>query len=676
MGFAGLSLRIKLIVFFLFIMLLPLGLQGYLSYHTMHKTLNERANKSLFTAASQTADRLDTFIRSNLDAICTETRLPTLIEYLSLPGNQRKGSVQEKRASATLHALKRKDELFITSYALVDPQGVNLMDTFSSNIGLNESDRDYFQRPGETGRPYVSHVEFSSVSEEANLYFSHAIYGKSNELIGILRVQFSAAVLQLTISATQGMAGEKSFAVLLDEYHIRLAQSIAPELNFKSIIPLDPEPVTKLQQARRLHEKQLHELSTNLPAFEQGLTNAGTENPYFTTQLVASGNKLHSAAVVQTKTQSWFVVFMQPQNVFFKPIRTQTRDTLILAIIIIVIAVIAAVSFAQLLANPVTRLTAIASEIASGNLDQNIDTNRQDELGQLARGFAHMQDSIRDKITELNDEIDRRNRAEETLKEYSERLEEMVEERTKELKDAQEQLVRREKLAILGHLAGGVGHELRNPLGVISNAIYYLKTILSEADENTREYLGILSSEVHNADKIVSDLLDFSRIKSVEREEIAVIDLVSQALKKQFSPLNVEVTTRIAPELPLVFVDPLQIGQVLVNLVSNACQAMPEGGRLTISAREDRKKVSVSITDTGCGISRENIGKLFEPLFTTRAKGIGLGLSVSRNLIEANGGSIEVESPSTALGTGEEGKGSTFTIILPIREAQAVRKIK
>ena len=282
-------------------------------------------------------------------------------------------------------------------------------------------------------------------------------------------------------------------------------------------------------------------------------------------------------------------------------------------------------------------------------------------------------------VSRLISDMTERRRAEEALKEYSERLEEMVEERTKALRDAQEQLIRREKLSVLGQLAGGVGHELRNPLGVISNAVYFLQMTLADADEATREYLGIISSEVRGAEKIVSGLLDFSRTRLPDREEIAVSNLVSQVLERQPPPENVEVTTQTPSDLPPVFVDPRQIGQVLGNLVTNAYQAMPDGGRLMISVLEDegtgrrgdketRRQgdslpvssspcLRVSISDTGCGISEENLEKIFEPLFTTKARGIGLGLAVSKNLVEANGGSIEMES--------EMGKGSTFTVKLP-----------
>ncbi|NOQ21390.1 MAG: PAS domain S-box protein [Candidatus Aegiribacteria sp.] len=230
-----------------------------------------------------------------------------------------------------------------------------------------------------------------------------------------------------------------------------------------------------------------------------------------------------------------------------------------------------------------------------------------------------------------------------------------------ELKQVEEKLIRNEKLAVLGQLSGGVGHELRNPLGVISNAVYFLQMTLSDADETTREYLEIISSEIRNSEKIVSDLLDLSRIKPAARERTAVSELFDQVLEKQPPPEKVTVNTEIPSELPPVFVDPRQIGQVLLNLVTNAYQAMPEGGILTIGAETEKEKVSLFLTDTGCGISEKAILKIFEPLFTTRARGIGLGLAVSRNLVEVNGGILEVRS--------EEGKGSTFTVILPIKEA-------
>jgi PAS domain S-box-containing protein len=254
-------------------------------------------------------------------------------------------------------------------------------------------------------------------------------------------------------------------------------------------------------------------------------------------------------------------------------------------------------------------------------------------------------------------DISERRQAEEALRQYSEHLEEMVEDRTRELRDTQEQLIRQEKLSILGKLAGGVGHELRNPLGVMSNAIYFLKMKHADADPSTREYLDLLSQEVRNAEKIVSDLLDFSRIRVVEREKIEVAELIARVLERQPPPPNIHVAVTVGFEPPSVWVDPRHMVQVFSNLVTNAFQAMPDGGELMIRAERAGNKTRIQVADTGCGISPENLDKVFEPLFTTRARGIGLGLAISKSLVESNNGTITVES--------EAGKGTTFTILLP-----------
>jgi PAS domain S-box-containing protein len=274
-------------------------------------------------------------------------------------------------------------------------------------------------------------------------------------------------------------------------------------------------------------------------------------------------------------------------------------------------------------------------------------------------------------------DITERKQIEEKIRQLNAELEQRVEKRTRELRAAQEKLVHQETLAVMGQLAGNVGHELRNPLAVINNAAYYLKLVLSGAEEKVKEYLGIIETETRNAENIITDLLDYARIKSVECEAVSVSDLVRQALERFPAPANVEVTLDIPTDLLPVFVDPRQMIQVLGNLTTNACQAMKEGGRLTVLSRREEivdegqtsvdgkpstitrsPSVIVSVKDTGTGITPENMKKLFEPLFTTKTKGIGLGLAVSKKLTEANGGRIEVES--------EAGVGATFTVYLPV----------
>ena len=252
-----------------------------------------------------------------------------------------------------------------------------------------------------------------------------------------------------------------------------------------------------------------------------------------------------------------------------------------------------------------------------------------------------------------------RQRAEEALQQHAEQLEERVAERTKALEEAHERLVRQEKLAVLGQLAGGVGHELRNPLGAIKNAAYFVNLSLPEPEPDVKEALEILTREVDTAERIISSLLGFARTKRPSRREMSLNDITREALSRTAVPDTVSVCCELDETLPPILADPDQLAQVCGNLIGNAIQAMPEGGRLVVkTARRSRTEVDISVADTGVGIPEENLERVFEPLFTTKAKGIGLGLALVKTLVEAHGGTVEVESAV--------GQGSTFSVRLPI----------
>jgi signal transduction histidine kinase len=300
----------------------------------------------------------------------------------------------------------------------------------------------------------------------------------------------------------------------------------------------------------------------------------------------------------------------------------------------------------RIIGKPVALLVEATERISSGDLSHRVPLETGDELGALAGSFNRM---------------------------------------TESLCDAQEELVRKEKLSILGQLSGSVGHELRNPLGVMSNAVYFLQMVLVEADETTKEYLGIIKHEIDNSQRIITDLLDFARTKTPQTKAVTARELVNESLGRCTIPENVELRTELPETLPLLKVDPLQMGQVLQNLITNGVQAMPNGGSVRIAARlagaglvparvqegqpqglplqETGDFIEISVADSGEGIAPENMKKLFQPLFTTKAKGIGLGLVVCKNLVEANGGRIEVESAV--------GQGTTFTVMLPVEGGEA-----
>jgi len=241
------------------------------------------------------------------------------------------------------------------------------------------------------------------------------------------------------------------------------------------------------------------------------------------------------------------------------------------------------------------------------------------------------------------------------------------------LRDAQEKLIRQEKLAVLGQLAGGVGHELRNPLGAIKVAAYFLNMVLEEPEPEVKEMLEILDKEVGTSERIISSLLGFARPKPPVWRKVDVNNVVQAALSRATVPENVEVVTQLDEPLPVIMADPDQLAQFFGNIILNGFQAMtsassvepPEGGQLLISSRGEPgagpEWVAVSFADTGVGIPEEDLERIFEPLFTTKAKGIGLGLALVKTLVEGHGGAIEVQS--------EVGRGSTFTVKLPMGRA-------
>lgn len=288
---------------------------------------------------------------------------------------------------------------------------------------------------------------------------------------------------------------------------------------------------------------------------------------------------------------------------------------------------------------------------------------QHNEYGHIAR----LEAKFFDQKAELEREIAEHRRIGDELKianarleQWGERLEGEVEQRTDTLRKYQEKLMRQERLAFVGQLASSVSHELRSPLTAIKNTVYLLNArgISKESVENA-DALALINREVDACVRVISDILDFVRVKEPVKKEIRLRDIINESLSLNLIPESITVTTEVPPELQPVNADPIQIRQVFDNMVRNAVQAMENGGRLTIKMRSDGAIVTVEFADTGVGISDENLKKIFDPLFSTFPRGTGLGLPVCQQIIEAHDGSIEVES--------EVGKGTVFRIKLPVK---------
>jgi PAS domain S-box-containing protein len=278
----------------------------------------------------------------------------------------------------------------------------------------------------------------------------------------------------------------------------------------------------------------------------------------------------------------------------------------------------------------------------------------RNQNGKLSLFIAELEDTTeRKKAEELRKVLERK------VDNYSEHLKSMVELRTAQLKDANERLVKSERLAAIGELAGMVGHDLRNPLAGIKNAAYFLKkkgTTISEAQ--AKEMLEIIDKAIDHSDKIINDLLDYSREMHLELTKYAAHTLVDEATRMIQVPDRIQIVNHVHEET-LIWVNADKMMRVFINLIKNAIDAMPEKGTVEISSCQTRDCEEIAFADTGIGIPDETLPKMFSPLFTTKAQGMGFGLAICKRIVESHGGTITVK---TAVD-----KGTTFTITLPIK---------
>ncbi len=311
---------------------------------------------------------------------------------------------------------------------------------------------------------------------------------------------------------------------------------------------------------------------------------------------------------------------------------------------------------AKRIANPLSKLVGMTSRVAKGDLEHKVYVKTGDEIGVLAESFNHM-------IIDLKKQRDDKEHVMMELRDVNKELAKSNNALIKtndQLKDAQEQIIRSEKLAAAGQLASSIAHELRTPIGAIKNSIYFIKRkIVREQMHDADSFvklIDIVNNEAERSAKIITNLLGFTQTSKPSVAPNSVKHVIEETLLRVKTPESIRIINDVNDDLPKVLIDSLQVGQVFLNIIQNSYQAMPGGGSLRISTSQSDKFVNVKFEDSGVGISGKLINKIFDPLFTTKAGGIGLGLAFSSNVIKRHGGDITVRSV--------EGKGTVFTVSL------------
>jgi two-component system NtrC family sensor kinase len=310
----------------------------------------------------------------------------------------------------------------------------------------------------------------------------------------------------------------------------------------------------------------------------------------------------------------------------------------------------------EVVGRPVKALERGTERLAAGDLGFQIDVRSNDEIGELAHSFNAMSNQLK---AEHNENVA-----------WTRTLEQRVDQKTRELKRAHEHALHTEKMASIGKMAAVLAHEINNPLsGILTYAKLLHKWIDSEDGVKNHhrdicDSLDLIASESRRCGDLVKNLLTFSRTTPINLQPTnlnQVIDRVLRLIQHQLDLGAIQVQPDLDPELPLVICDGAQIEQVLLALMMNALDAMPQGGNLWVTTKLSREDnvVRIVVRDDGCGIPPEILPRLFEPFLTTKetGRGVGLGLAISRSILERHNGDIEVQS--------EIGRGTTFTVTLP-----------
>lgn len=319
------------------------------------------------------------------------------------------------------------------------------------------------------------------------------------------------------------------------------------------------------------------------------------------------------------------------------------------------IVIVMKMTMKRIVTDPIKEVINNIKEIAAGNFSKMIAVRSNDEIGELAKGFNQM-------AVSLTKSCDK-------LEQWTRELESRVQDRTKELQEAQTHLIQTEKLAATGKLAAGVAHEINNPIGIILNRIECLAMEAKESglSPEVMNDLKVISAHAKRVSKIVGGLLAFSRETARDSglEQINVNNVLEKAVilfDRLALQKGVQIEKRFSPNLSPIMGDSQKLEQAMVNLIDNALDASTRGGRIIIESKKKFRNdyfIQIVVSDTGCGIPKENLGKIFDPFFTTKevGKGTGLGLAVCYGIIKDHHGKIEVKSGA--------GRGADFTITIP-----------
>jgi two-component system NtrC family sensor kinase len=613
----SMSLRVKLVLMVAFVAIVPLAMSGIMALR-VHQRAFETAVGDLHL---KTAELGAAVAQRRLEGLRSSLLLTTRsIRWDQLSAAERRGALG--------FVFRQIDDILVA--ALLDEEGDGLGSSIF--VDSNETEQDLARHPPASLsllQDFARHIPFAAAQADGTAL---------GETFGVADSPASAVPLALRVDGVHGAKWVVALALSLSSLCTDLSTANPADFKFRLI---DAQGQSVCSSCNTTPRPCLD------PAFVQAAKSGQSRVARF---LSASGAQMLGAYA--PASSGWGVAVEQPKAVAFSPSRRLFLQTGFWVAVSLVIAVLVGHLLAQGITGPVAELVKGALELAQGHFGYRLTIQSRDELGKLSQAFNTM-----------GAEVERRDAE---IRAWNEDLQKRVEERTRELKEAQEQVLQSKKIAAVSALGAGVAHEINNPLSAVLGMTQILERRLQKEADRKRELnmLGTIEAEAHRIKGIVRTLHSFSAAYAGEGfVPIDVNSVLAVALKLSeagFAQQKIEVRADYAPSLPLVLGNGNELQQVFSHLLDNSKTAMPSGGLLSVSTESiDGQLVKVVVMDTGKGIAPEHLDKIFEPFFTTKDKwqGKGLGLTVAFRIVESHHGKIRA--------TSKLGEGTTMTITLP-----------
>lgn len=616
------KLFVKFLMVFLIISLLPLGIVGYYLLTVSQETLNKAISHDQEALAVGFADTVSGYVINFRNVLADAAHLPDF------------SSMNTERQKALIDHIMQLHAAFL-EISVVDYRGQETVRTgrYLQEASLRDFSKDkLFARVARTGE-YIGGMEKYLGSYPAITVGVQITNPMNNRPIGVLFAKMSLTALSNLLKT--GFPDSDTTAAVIDGNGFLIAHSDSREIykpNAK--LPDDVLEVLLRNDAR---------------------TGSGE------IILQSTGERV-LAAFAEVPDLHWLIYIQRSVAVAYKSSADMLGRTWKVMGIVTLFVLFLGYAVSLVITQPILALREAAIRLGEGDFDYVPDlSNSNDEIGDLCRAFMQMSDSLRDKQDEIMD-------AQQELEKLNRSLENRVDARTRELKSAQDELIKKERLAAIGQMSSVVGHEIRNPLAVINNSIYFIKMKVAAAgmtpDPKVVKHISIIESEVRQANGIIDEILGFARTRELNPKVQSLNTYIEELTMSFPVPEHIKLVQELTDANPMVNIDSDEMAQALRNLIKNGIEVMPEKGTLYIrtAVADEGRMAEIDVEDTGPGIPREALEKIFAPFFTTKARGTGLGLAVVKKVTDRHKGRLEVASTV--------GSGTCFKIFLPVAEGE------